>query len=172
MKTLLNLILPLFACVLVMAPQVSASPYRPSDPNEVLERLPEGLRGAEGKTFSDLRKRIEADPDDRKAASDFIRLSIERGRRLNDPRFFGYAEAEVDRMLQKKLDLPEFLTFRGILRQRRHDFSGAKDDLEKASRMSPENPQIWATLASIQVVLAEFEAAKKSCARLILKVKD
>ena len=156
-----------FLLVFLLLTTAEAAPYRPSDPAEVLEKVPEGLRGEEGKAFSQLRSKMEASPADQAIAGEFVRMSIERGRRLSDPRFFGYAEAEVNRILSSHPDVSEFLIYRGILKQRKHDFSAALTDLTRATKALPQNPQGWATLSAVQIVTGDYDGARKSCARLI-----
>ena len=157
----------LLMTVLCVAQQVSAEPYRPTDPGELIEKVPEALRGAEGKEFAELKSKVEAEPGNRQAAIDFTKLCISRGRRLNDPRFFGYAEAVNDAHVAKHPGDPELLTLRAILRQRRHDFLGAKEDLEKVLKKNGSSAQGWVTLATVQLVLGDVAGSRSSCARIV-----
>lgn len=157
-----------FLLISLIAVDISfAEPYRPSEPTEVLEIIPEALRGQAGKVFEELREHIKNNPQDIESSLRFVRLCIENGRKFSEPRFFGYAEAEVNRVLKVNDQQYEFVLFRGILRQRNHDFTGAKIDLELAAKAMPKNPQVWATLASVQVVMGDFDQAKSSCVKLI-----
>ncbi len=154
------------AVSLLLAPVVSAEPYLPTDSNEVIEAVPEALRGESGKEFAALRAKVDAEPGNRDAAVLFVRKCIEQGRRLSDPRYFGYAEAVLESRLKSASADPELLILRAMILERRHDFAAAKADLLRVVEDLPNSGQAWATLAGVQTVTGDLTAAKESCLKL------
>src|SRR5437868_2414434 len=80
--------------LLCYAASAGALPFRPTDDQEVLEQLPvasaRALRQAR-----DLRRQLAERPREIKAATNAAWLSINKGRELGDPRYYGYAQAAL-----------------------------------------------------------------------------
>ncbi len=83
-----------------------------------------------------------------------------------DPRYVGYAQAA----LKPWWDLPapplDALVMRAILKQYSHDFSGAMQDLEAATREDANNARAWSWRAAIHMVQADYEKAQEDCLAL------
>ena len=60
----------------------------------------------------------------------------------------------------------------GLLRQYRHDFDGALDDLGAAAKADPEDPEPHAWRAAIYMVRAEYAAARRECDALVGRSSD
>ena len=133
----------------IWAPGALAAPYVPKDDAAVLERLP--LRRSDP-LAAELRKLRGA-----ALARRYFELAMAQG----DPRYVGYAEAA----LRDAHDDPpaEVLFARGLLKQYRHDFSGALLDLEAALKHDPELIGARSWRAAIFMVAADYAAAREEC---------
>jgi tetratricopeptide (TPR) repeat protein len=58
------------------------------------------------------------------------------------------------------------LLLRATLRQNRHEFAAALDDLARVLEVQPRNAQAWLTRAVILQVQGDYAQARQSCARL------
>jgi tetratricopeptide (TPR) repeat protein len=155
-----------FALAAALLPlQGLASPHRPTDDTEIVERLP----SAGNATVRDLRRLHETlrrTPDNLPLALIVARHDIEAGRAEADPRFNGYAEAALAPWLDLPKPPPTVLLLRATLRQSRHEFPAALDDLDQVIAVEPRNAQAWLTRAVILQVQGEYAMAGASCDRL------
>lgn len=128
------------------------APHVPKDDATVLERLP--LRRSDP-VAAELRKLRGA-----AQARRYFELAMAQG----DPRYVGYAEAA----LRDAHDDPpaEVLFVRGLLKQYRHDFSGALLDLQAALKHDPELIGARSWRAAIFMVAADYAAAREECRAL------
>lgn len=140
----------LLACALSAA-GANAAPFRPTDDDEVLARLPVAQpRGT----------------DDLDAAVGRARAQIELARRSGDPRFLGYAEGLL-RPWWSLTDAPaEILLLRATLRQSRHEFTAALHDLDRLLAREADHPQALLTQASVLRVQGRLAPAAQACRRL------
>jgi tetratricopeptide (TPR) repeat protein len=142
-----------------------AAPRLPTDPAEVLERLPIRPGDATARELAGLRAAVtlaarEAPGDPLPAArlaGRYYELAIARG----DPRYIGYADAVMAPFAQSRT--PEVRVVRGQLRQYRHDFDGALQDFAGALEVDPQFAQAHAWRGAIYLVQANYAAAKKEC---------
>lgn len=149
------------------AARVLAAPRLPTDPAEVLERLPmrpgdptarelAGLRAAVARAA----RQTPADPlPATRMAERYYDLAIARG----DPRYVGYADAVIATVSQEHSQTPTVLAVRGQLRQYRHDFDGALADFAAALRAGPEFAAAHAWRGAIFLVQANYPAAEAEC---------
>lgn len=149
----------LFVLLLALTSVAYAEPYRPADDAQVLERLP---AGANGKTLRALRSRVQ-NPE---AAALLARSYIERARRESDPRDLGYAQGLLAPWWQDARPPLSVLLLRATLRQSRHEFNGALDDLDLFLKQRPDDAQAWLTRATVLRVVGRFGEAAESCTRL------
>ena len=142
-----------------------ASPFVPVSGKEVLETLPSRSVTADAVL---LRQRAQwaAAPRDPVRAAGLAQRYVELGRSASDPRYFGYAQAVLAPWWHDAAPPVPVLLLRATLLQSGHRFSEALRDLEAASRADPRNVQAWLTLATVQVVRGEYQAAVRSCGRL------
>jgi predicted Zn-dependent protease len=146
---------------------VFAAPYQPDHDAQVLDRLPSISAGAESRKLRRLRQQLEASPDQFELAVDLAERYIARGKAEADPRYYGYAEGLLKNWWQTPDVPPKVLLLRALIKQHRHDFAGALQDLDRLLQRQPENPQGWLTRAVILLVQARYGDALQSCARLI-----
>lgn len=140
-----------------------AEPFTPKSDDEVVEQLPRTLSAAQAPRR--MLEQTTALP--LVEALQLARQQIQLGRLNGDPRAFGRAEALLARFTESTSPSPDALVLRATVRQFFHDFSGATADLERALQLDPKNGQGWITLATIQTVRGEYDAAKQSCGRLL-----
>jgi Tfp pilus assembly protein PilF len=160
-------VLAVLACTgAALAPlELLAAPRLPTDPTEVLERLPMRPGDATARELAGLRaavtraaKEAPADPlPAAELAARYYDLAIARG----DPRYIGYADAVMAPFAQSRS--PAVLVVRGQLRQYRHDFDGALEDFAGALRADPKFAAAHAWRGAIRLVQADYAAAKTEC---------
>src|SRR5262245_18451524 len=142
-----------------------AAPHVPRDDNEVLERLPTRRGDPAMAELRNLRAAAAARPGDAPAAAALARRYFELAMAEGDPRYVGYAQAALG--LWPGGDGPaEILFVRGLLKQYRHDFAGALDDLLKTSVKDPSHVGAHSWRAAIFMVGAVYGAALGECRAL------
>jgi len=146
-----------------------AAPRLPTDPAEVLERLPMRPADATARELAGLRAAVtraatEA-PDDplpaARLAGRYYELAVARG----DPRYIGYADAVLAPFARNRT--AAVLAVRGQLRQYRHDFDGALQDFAAALEADPQFASAHAWRGAIYLVQANYAAAKSECDALL-----
>jgi Tfp pilus assembly protein PilF len=155
------------ACLAPLQPL--AAPRLPTDPAEVLERLPMRPGDATARELAGLRAAVAraaretpADPlPATRLAGRYYELAIARG----DPRYIGYADAVVAPFAGSRS--PEVLAIRGQLRQYRHDFDGALADFAGALEADPQFASAHAWRGAIYLVQANYVAARRECDALL-----
>lgn len=155
------------ACLVPL--QLLAAPRLPTDPAEVLERLPMRPGDATARELAGLRtavtraaKEAPADPlPATRLAGRYYDLAIARG----DPRYIGYADAVMAPFANSQS--PEVLAIRGQLRQYRHDFDGALADFAAALEADPQFASAHAWRGAIYLVQADYAAARRECDALL-----
>lgn len=163
-RTSLASIFLTFPFVCLLAVPAVAEPFIPRDDAEVLERLP--IRPADDVRAAELRRlraELSEHPGDVARAADLAWRYVEIGRAEADPRYYGYAQAALAPWWQMPQPPSGVLLLRATLRQNRHDFSGALDDLERLLRVEPRNVRAWLTRAVVLQVSGDVEAAVESC---------
>ena len=146
-----------------------AAPRLPTDPAEVLERLPLRPGDATARELAGLRAAVtraaKEDPADplpaAQLAGRYYELAVARG----DPRYIGYADAVLAPFARDRT--PAVLTVRGQLRQYRHDFDGALQDFAAALDADPQFASAHAWRGAIFLVQANYAAAKSECDALL-----
>src|SRR5262245_63657735 len=124
----------LFAASLIaLAVPAWAGPYVPKDDGAVLERLPYRRADPVAAELRNLRAALAARPDDAGAAANLAQRYFELAQAEGDPRYVGYAEAALRPW--PSAAPARVLFVRGLLRQYRHDFAGALQDLDLAAQL-------------------------------------
>jgi Tfp pilus assembly protein PilF len=156
--------LALLACLL--GGPALAAPYLPKDETQVLERLPARRGDPVMAELRELRAALAARPRDPAAAARLARRYFELATAQGDPRYIGYAIAALRPWDGATAAPPEILFIRGLLRQYRHDFTGALEDLAHAARADPGSALPHAWRAAIHMVQADYPAARLECEAL------
>ena len=93
---------------------------------------------------------------------------LSRARRTEDPREDSYAEAALAPLFADGRDPePRAWFLRGVLAQRRHDFTSAVADLERAREKDASQPDVHLTLAFVQLAQGRPTHAEQTCAHLL-----
>ena len=87
---------------------------------------------------------------------------IRQARADQDPRLYSRAETLIAMKIASRAT-PELLTLRAIIRQARHDFDGALDDLAKVITYRPGDPQARLTRAFIFMTRGAYPQALSDC---------
>ncbi len=141
-----------------------AAPRTPTDDSQVLEKLAVKAGDATTRQLSALRAASQKAPTNATAAAQLAEAYFDVASARGDPRYVGYAEAVVNRFAQPlPLDL---LSVRGVVRQYRHDFSGALLDFAEVLKRDPTFAMAHAWRGAIFLVQADYAAAQKECANL------
>ena len=142
-----------------------ATPYIPSSPEQVLERLPASTNASQTE-FKNLTAQLSAHPNDIGLAVKLARLYIERSRAEGDPRYLGYAEAVLAPWWKLSNPPVDILVLRATLLQSTHQFDKSLADLDAVLKSDSANGQAWITRATILQVQGKYAAALKSCEQL------
>ncbi|MTW10239.1 hypothetical protein GM658_06445 [Pseudoduganella eburnea] len=160
-----------FAFALAAAVAASAAPFVPRSGSEVLETLPRRAAAPDAELRRQRAQLSEA-PRDASAAAALAQRYIEMGRAATDPRYFGYAQAVLAPWWRTPSPPIPVLLLRATLLQSSHRFEEAMRDLDAVTRADPANAQAWLTLATVQVVRGDYDAAVRSCGRLSSLASD
>jgi len=153
------------AVALTAAFAAGAAPFVPRSGAEVLETLPRQA-GASDAALRRQRAQLVASPRDPALAAAVTRRYIELGRASGDPRYLGYAQAALAPWWNAASPPVAVTLLRATLLQSGHRFEEAMRDLDAVTRADPANAQAWLTLATVQVVRGDHDAAVRSCGRL------
>ncbi len=134
-----------------------AAPRVPNNPQEVLESLPEKLFVpiATNTATPDLAERLAQ-------AQNLLAHAQQTG----DPRYLGYAEAQLNPWLTQRNIPDDVLLMRARLRQFNHQFANALIDIAQVLQHQPNQPEALLLQASIYQVRADYHQARSSCQRL------
>lgn len=155
----------LLVSIWLMPSIADAVPFRPTDDSEVLERLPVP-DDTERRALRRLRDRLSAAPGDLALALDLARRYLEVGRAEADPRYYGYAEAAIAPWLGLSDPPVETLVLRAIIRQSRHAFDAAIEDLDRVLAARPGHAQAQLSRAFVLQAQGRLAEAAESCGRL------
>ena len=142
-----------------------AKPYLPSNPNQVLEKLPLNLQTS-ANPITVLRKKLTANPNNLPLATKLAKLYIEQSRIEGDPRYLGYAQAALTPWWTLQKPPVEVLVLRATSLQSTHQFNAALTDLNAVLKLDRTNGQAWITRATILQVQGQYVKALESCEQL------
>ncbi|HEY1891323.1 MAG TPA: hypothetical protein VGG63_12995 [Steroidobacteraceae bacterium] len=141
------------------------APYVPDSPDAVLERVP-STTDPRVRSFDAMRQRLNADPHNMDLSVQLANAYIDYGRATGDARYIGRGMAVVAPWLQgKSVPIPVLLV-RAIVQQNRHLFQQSRAQLTAVLERSPRNLQAWLTLATVEMVQADYAAANGSCVQV------
>ena len=154
------------ACALLAGAAWSGEPYTPASDEAVLARV-SPRAGAGPSALRELRRALDAEPADAERAVAYVRQAIALGREQADPRYFGYAEAALAPWWLQPSPPSAIRYQRAVLRQRRHDFAGALDDLDALLKQNPRDAEARLSRAVIHQVQGRAQPAQADCAALV-----
>lgn len=160
-------VLLLVSLIGVFAPgQGAAKPFVPGDDALVLERLPSRPGDPVARELRQLRGQLASQPHNLQLAARLAKRYFELAMGEGDPRYIGYAQAALTPWWDSPQPPVEALVLRATLRQYRHDFAGAQADLTQAISRDPGNASAWAWRAAVNMVQADYAAARRDCQAL------
>lgn len=156
-----------WAAGLILTPlPAAAAPRIPATDNVVLERLPVRAGDATGRELRRLREDLRVNPRDPVAAERLARRYFELASGEGDPRYIGYAEA-VLRPWAGSGDAPaEIVLVGALLKQYRHEFIRAMQDLDRVLLARPGNTEAISWQMALHLVRGDYTSARQSCTRL------
>jgi hypothetical protein len=156
--------------VLAMASaEVRAAPFSPSNDNEVVDKLPARVGGLTADSSRETRRAqamLNSNRRNLDVALHIVQLNIRRARSEADPRYLGQAQAALAPWWNEAKPPIAVLVLRATIRQSLHQFSAARADLEDVVAREPNHAQAWLTLATVQQVTGDINAARASCDKL------
>lgn len=151
--------------VLGLTRPLGAAPFLPERDAEVLERLPT-MPGGDAGELRRLRDQLARAPTDLAQAVAVAGRYVELGQSRADPRYHGYAQAALAPWWGLADPPPEVLLLRAAIRQSRHEFDPALEDLSRLLEKDPRDPRAWLMQAGISIVRADYGAARQACEAL------
>jgi Tfp pilus assembly protein PilF len=141
------------------------APYLPSSDADVLQEVPSASDPAvtEMKT---LRTRLDAAPQSLPAAIRLAAAYVDYGRQVGDAHYAGYAEAVIAPWLAASRSPASALMTQATIFQYRHQFSDSRGLLRRTLAIDPRNAQAWLTLATLDMVQGDYEAAAQDCVQV------
>lgn len=147
------------------AVSLAGAPYLPGSEKAVLLKLPRVLL-ADRDLLAELRRRVEADPENAEAAAELAERLVAVGKETGDPRHYGYARAALARWWEDPEAPPEVLRVRAKLKERDHRYGDALADLDRLLQAEPEDVQAWVEVSNIRRVLGDYAGAREAATRL------
>ena len=140
-------------------------PYVPNSPDVVLQRVP-SVADPRVRIFASLRNRLDGDPHDMDLAVQLANAYIDYGRSTGDARYVGRGMAVVAPWLQEApIPIPALLVSATVL-QNRHYFKESRATLTALLARDPRDLQAWLTLATVEMVQADYAAANDACVQV------
>ncbi len=140
-----------------------AAPFVPATDAVVVETLPARATDPRARELAALRRELQADPRNLAAALRLAQASFDATGAEGDPRYIGHAQAALAPWWDLPDPPPQVRVLRAMLLQFEHRFEAALADIDAVLRAQPENARAWAWRAAIQLVLADYEGARRSC---------
>ena len=153
-----------------LAPAWAQQAYTPASDDTVLEQRlrPSGSANDAPAVLRQSQRALAADPRNPDKAVAFARQAISLGNEEGDPRYFGYAESALSPWWNEPKPAAEIRLARATILQWRHDFDGARRDLDSVIADDDHGVnQAHLTRAIVLMVQGEPAAARHDCAALI-----
>lgn len=159
--------------LVVLASTVRGASHVPTTDSAPLERLARNaLSNRERQIDTSLRAMLARDPNNVQLATRSAQRYLTRARAESDPRLLGQAQAALATWWELAEPPTGVLLIRATIRQTNHDFLNARRDLEQLVKREPENAQAWLTLATVQQVSGDLNAAMQSCKAITTRVSQ
>jgi hypothetical protein len=144
-----------------------AAPFVPSDGSQVLERL-QPRTGRDWQAIASLRAELARDPRSAAIAAELARQYLELFRAEGEPRLVAYAQSALAPWRDDQNPPLEIAQRRAEVAQSEHRFDDALVDLKSVIDRDPRSVAARLTVASIDLVRADYDASRRECARLVL----
>jgi Tfp pilus assembly protein PilF len=141
------------------------APYEPTQDAEILQEVP-ALTDPAVARMTTLRKTFAATPHDLATAISLATAYVDYGRQVGDAHYAGYAEAVIAPWFAAQPVPSPVLLAEATILQYRHQFPEARKLLHEALSEDPGNAQAWLTLATLDMVQANYAVAGKECVQV------
>ena len=128
--------------------------YRPADGDAIVLTLPAGVSAAQA---------MPADAGDPERAAIAAEAFLRLARTTRDARYFGRAEALVEPWIARQDATLRLLVAAADLAQQRHEFTSARQLLDRAIDTDPANGGALIQRANVALLLGDFAAARRDC---------
>ena len=159
------LFLPLLAACLCGQP-ARAAPVTPTDDAQVLETVPARASDPAAREMQALRQAWRAKPQNLDAATRLAWRYQAEVAATGDPRYMGYIQATLQPWWALTDPPSEVRVLRAVVLQFDHRFELALDDLRAVLAKDPGDMTAIAWQLAIQMVRADYAAARISCQQL------
>jgi Tfp pilus assembly protein PilF len=141
------------------------APYLPATDDEVLQEVPSTTDPAVADMIK-LRAALAGSPQSLPAAIHLAGAYVDYSRQVGDAHYVGYAEAIIAPWLHAATPPATALLTQATILQYRHQFSDARELLERTFEIDPRNAQAWLTLATLDMVQGDYKAAARDCVQV------
>ena len=143
-----------------------AAPFTPGADNQVLETVPARRTDPAAREMQALRQAWRAQPQDLGAATRLAWRYQAEVAATGDPRYIGYIEATLQPWWALPDPPAQVRVLRAVVHQFDHRFEAALTDLRATLQQDPLNMSAAAWQLAIQMVLADYGAARASCEQM------
>jgi Tfp pilus assembly protein PilF len=140
---------------------VMATPFIPSNDQEVLERLPFKAQDPINQKIKALRLEVQKNPNDLKQVVLLARTYFQLAGSEGDPRYIGYAQSIIQPWSSFTHPPIEIVLVRGLLFQFSHDFEKASSAFSEVLFREPLNGEAISWLVDLNIVQANYVEAQK-----------
>jgi CRP-like cAMP-binding protein len=147
-----------------------AAPYTPAGDAVVLERVPARASDPGARELAMLRVNWRGNPQDLDSATRLAWRYQQEVAATGDPRYMGYIQATLAPWWALPEPPVEVRVLRAVVLQFDHRFEPALKDLASVLAEDPENQAALAWQLAIQLVQADYAAARQSCEALAPQV--
>jgi hypothetical protein len=139
----------------------------PTDPQQVLERLPP-RDGPAWAAIREAQAKLAAEPGDARTAAALAREYLTLVRKTGEPRLLAYAHRALARWDDQTEPPASVALQRALLAQSEHRFAYARTELLRLVAREPGEVEAWLALAAIDTVQGRYADANAACLRLVL----
>lgn len=143
-----------------------AAPFVPTSDEQVLATVPARSGDPRARELAALREAWRGDPKNLRLALDLATGYFDEVAAEGDPRYIGYAQAALAPWWNMPDPPTGVRVLRAMLLQFDHRFDEALADLDAALRADPTHLTAAAWRTAIQLVRADYEGARSSCAQM------
>lgn len=141
------------------------APYIPARADVVLQHVPP-TTDPRVRHFEQLRAEFERHPHDTQRAVALAQSYIDYARSTGDARFLGRAMAVIEPWMKGPSPPIPVALVHATVQQSRHFFDASRKELGAILARDPGNAQAWLTLATVEMVQGDMDAANRACVKL------
>lgn len=146
-----------------------AEPYTPVSDDEVLERIPRGVRSADLRRD---REELASDPENLRDSVSMAGSYLETARTEGDARFLGYAQAILGPWWNQATPPLDVRLIRATVFAATFEFDRALGELDAVLTSEPDHPGAWAARVEVCLARGDFEAARSALERARAGMSD